>query len=115
MADLNSAFDLASDEERKQLMRKTHGIFQLKILNVGKQALWTVDTRTTGTVYKGLAKDKADVILILSDDVFMQLAEGKLDSQKAFMNGKLKIKGNMLLAASLDGLVRFAKGGKAKL
>lgn len=34
--------------------------------------------KKTGTVYKGAAKPKADVTIILSDDVFTQLAEGKV-------------------------------------
>ena len=34
--------------------------------------------KKTGTVYKGEAKPKADVTIILSDEVFTQLAEGKV-------------------------------------
>ena len=62
--------------------------------------------KQTGTVYKGPAKPKADVTIILADDTFTQLAEGKLDGQKAFMTGKLKTKGNMMLATKLDGVLK---------
>lgn len=62
--------------------------------------------KKAGTVYKGTAKPKADVTIILSDDTFAQLAEGKLDGQKAFMTGKLKTKGNMMLATKLDGVLK---------
>lgn len=62
--------------------------------------------KKTGTVYRGAAKPKADVTIILSDDTFTQLAGGKLDGQKAFMTGKLKTKGNMMLATKLDGLLK---------
>ena len=34
--------------------------------------------KKTGTVYKGPAKPKSDVAIILSDDTFVQLAEGKV-------------------------------------
>ena len=34
--------------------------------------------KKTGTVYKGPSKPKADVTIILSDDVFTQLADGKV-------------------------------------
>jgi len=75
-------------------------------------AIWTIDLKNTGTVYKGNAKPKADVTLILSDDTLTDLASGKLNGQKAFMTGKLKTKGNMMLATKLDGVLR---GTKAKL
>lgn len=57
---------------------KTNGIFELKVTNEAKEeAVWTIDMKKTGTVYKGAAKPKADVTIILSDDVLVQLAEGK--------------------------------------
>lgn len=37
--------------------------------------------KKTGTVYKGAAKPKADVTLIMSDDIFTQLSEGKVCSR----------------------------------
>jgi len=118
IADLNSTFDGISDEERKQLLKKTNGIFQLEVSNAENQsAVWSIDMKRTGTVYKGPAKPKADVTIILSDDVFTQLAEGKLNGQKAFMTGKLKTKGNVMLATKLDSLLSAAKAksGRAKL
>jgi len=118
LVDLSSVFDSVSDEERKQLMKKTNGIFQIEVSNSEKKtAVWTIDMKKTGSVYKGPAKPKADVTIILSDEVFTQLAQGKLNGQKAFMTGKLKTKGNMMLATKLDGLLNTAKakGGKAKL
>lgn len=118
IADLNSTFDGISDEERKQLLKKTNGIFQLEVSNAENQsAVWSIDMKKTGTVYKGPAKPKADVTIILSDDVFTQLAEGKLNGQKAFMTGKLKTKGNVMLATKLDSLLNAAKAksGRAKL
>ena len=72
----------------------------------GKEAVWTIDLKTTGTVYKGEPKSKANVTIMLSDETFTQLAEGKLDGQKAFMSGKLKTKGNMMFATKLDGVLK---------
>ena len=75
----------------------------------GKEAVWTIDLKTTGTVYKGEPKSKANVTIIMSDETFTQLAEGKLDGQKAFMSGKLKTKGNMMFATKLDGVLKVCK------
>ena len=105
---------------------KTNGIFELQIKNAeGNQATWTIDLKNTGTIYKGPAKSKANVTIILSDETFQQLANGKvrpmtirtgvqslkecgaqLDGQKAFMTGKLKTKGNMMFATKLDGVLK---------
>lgn len=91
------------------LSSQTNGIFELKVKNsAGKEETWTIDMKKEGTVYKGAAKPKADVTIILSDDTFTQLAEGKLDGQKAFMTGKLKTKGNMMLATKLDGVLKVS-------
>jgi len=63
-------------------------------------------------VFKGKAEPKADITIILSDDTLVDLASGKLNGQKAFMTGKLKTRGNIMLATKLENVL---KGGKAKL
>lgn len=52
--------------------------------------------------YEGPVKQgtKADVTINTSDDTFVDMADGKLNGQKAFMSGKLKVKGNIMLATS---------------
>jgi putative sterol carrier protein len=125
--DVSTAFEKLSEDEKKAQIKKvcslacitaawihglildcqTNGIFQLNVKNAdGKEGVWTIDMKKTGTVYKGDAKPKADVTIILSDDTFSQLAAGKLDGQKAFMTGKLKTKGNVMLATKLDGVLK---------
>ncbi|KAI0034211.1 sterol-binding-like protein [Vararia minispora EC-137] len=115
LAQLSNATAAFSDADKANLLKKTNGIFQLQVKNPeGKEETWTIDMKKTGTVYKGPAKPKADVTIILSDDTFTQLAEGKLDGQKAFMTGKLKTKGNMMLATKLNIVLNAAKD-RAKL
>ncbi|KDR76376.1 hypothetical protein GALMADRAFT_247824 [Galerina marginata CBS 339.88] len=110
---LDSAFSKYSDTERQAQIKKTNGIFELQVTNGAKETVtWTIDMKKTGTVYKGKAQPKADVTIILSDDTLVDLADGKLNGQKAFMTGKLKTKGNMMLATKLDTVL---KGAKAKL
>ncbi|KAF5382150.1 hypothetical protein D9615_004244 [Tricholomella constricta] len=113
IAGLHNAFSTYSDTEKQAQIKKTNGIFELQVSNEAKEVVtWTIDMKKTGTVYKGSAKPKADVTIILSDETLTDLASGKLNGQKAFMTGKLKTKGNIMLATKLDGVL---KGAKAKL
>lgn len=57
-------------------------------------------------VYAGSPESKPSTTLTVSDDDFMQLAEGKLNPQQAFMKGKLKITGNIMLAQKLAPLLK---------
>ncbi|KZT73042.1 sterol-binding-like protein [Daedalea quercina L-15889] len=115
LAALAVVFNGYNDEEKKAQIKKTNGVFELRVKNAeGKEGIWTIDMKSTGSVYKGQAKSKPNVTLIMSDETFQQLAEGKLDGQKAFMTGKLKTKGNMMFATKLDGVLKVAKT-KAKL
>ncbi|KAJ3551557.1 hypothetical protein NM688_g4629 [Phlebia brevispora] len=115
LAALAQVFESYSEEEKKKEIKKTNGIFELRIKNAeGKEAIWTIDLKTSGSIYKGQAKSKPNVTLLMSDDTFQQLADGKLDGQKAFLTGKLKTKGNMMFATKLDGVLKATKT-KAKL
>jgi hypothetical protein len=42
--------------------------------------------KKTGAVYKGEAKPKPDVTIILADDVLVELAEGKVSIQRTRSN-----------------------------
>ncbi|KAJ7773089.1 SCP2 sterol-binding domain-containing protein [Mycena metata] len=115
IAGISQGFSALSDKEKADQIKKVNGIFQLDVTNEAKEVQsWTIDLKKTGTVYKGPAKTKADVTIILADGTLMDLASGKLNGQKAFMTGKLKTKGNMMLATKLDGVLKVAKP-KAKL
>lgn len=58
---------------------QTNGIFEIQVKNAeGKEATWTIDLKTDGTIYKGKSKAKPNVTIILSDDTFQQLADGKV-------------------------------------
>lgn len=57
-------------------------------------------------VYQGAPEGKPSTTLTISDDDFLLLAEGKLQPQQAFMKGKLKITGNIMLAQKLAPLLK---------
>jgi len=106
---LNNVIQGYTEQEKKALIKKTNGIFELRIKNGGKEAVWTIDLKKTGTVYKGPAQTKSDVTISTSDDTFHGMANGKTDAQKAFLLGKLKVKGNPMLATKLDGVLKAVK------
>lgn len=57
-------------------------------------------------VYAGQPEGKPSTTLTIDDDDFMLLSEGKLNPQQAFMKGKLKITGNIMLAQKLAPLLK---------
>jgi putative sterol carrier protein len=50
----------------------------------GEEGIWTIDLKKEGKVYKGAAKPKADVTLLLSDEVLQQLGEGKVRTTRRY-------------------------------
>ena len=48
--------------------------------------------------------EKPDMTLILSDQDWLSIAEGKLDPMNAFMTGKVKATGDMMLAMKMNQL-----------
>ncbi|CAI2163238.1 10072_t:CDS:2 [Funneliformis geosporum] len=103
-----------NEEKKKQTIKKVNAVFEINVKNQGgKEQVWTLDLKKDGKVQVGKGPAKPDITISLSDDTFVELASGKINGQKAFMSGKLKIKGNMMLATKLDGV--FATIPKAKL
>jgi acyl dehydratase/putative sterol carrier protein len=110
---LKAGLDTASPAERQAQVKKVKGSFQINITNAeGKKQSWYIDFKTgDGAVGIGPSPKKAGSIIEVSDSDFMDLASGKLNAQKAFMSGKIKIKGNMMLATKLGDVLA---GGKSK-
>ena len=67
-----------------------------------------MDLKNEGKMCKGEGA-KPDCTIIMKDADFLSLASGKLNGQQAFMQGKLKLKGNMMLAQKLGGLLKELK------
>lgn len=89
------------------LANKVRGRFLFNI-TVGKkqEGQWTVDLKEApGAVYAGPPKEgRPDVTLTLEQSVLEALVEGKLNPQKAFMGGQLKVAGNIMLSQKLQDL-----------
>ncbi|KAJ3187134.1 hypothetical protein HDU85_007172 [Gaertneriomyces sp. JEL0708] len=113
---LRSAIEADSEADRQNRVKKVKAIFQFNITNsAGTTQSWYADLKNgLGEVGLGESPKKADAIINVSDTDFVALAAGRANAQKLFMGGKIKIKGQMMLAMKLDGVLQDAKK-KAKL
>ncbi|KAI3644394.1 hypothetical protein MP228_010558 [Amoeboaphelidium protococcarum] len=114
---IRAGLESSSEAERQANLKRINAVFQFVVKNAGgKEQNWTLDFKTPpGSVYVGPAKGKADIIISIGDDTMVALSNGKMTGQKAFMQGKLKVKGNMMLATKLDGVLKGAQKTKSKL
>lgn len=108
---LFQAMEAAMKDDKDNLIDKVRGIYAFKVTNGpgGAEGYWIINAKTgKGSVeYNG--KVKPDVTFIIDDSDVVDLISGKLNPQKAFFQGKIKIQGNMGLAMKLPELQRRAK------
>ncbi|XP_066944489.1 peroxisomal multifunctional enzyme type 2 [Macrobrachium rosenbergii] len=91
------------------LVKKVNAIFLWNINSKGTLAgQWTVDLKNgSGSIYEGGPKtgEKPSVKITIEDEDMLALMSGKLNAQKAFLSGKLKASGNIMLMQKLQGLL----------
>ena len=81
-----------------ELVKSVGTVFAFKISN--PSSAWTIDLKNgAGAVKQGA--DGAECTLEISDADFMGMATGKLDAQKLYFGGKLKISGNVMASQKL--------------
>ncbi|KAJ2592964.1 hypothetical protein H4R99_006245 [Coemansia sp. RSA 1722] len=112
----------SDDAKRNAALKSTNAIFQIDLKGPDGVKSWVLNLKPGATgadvVLPGTAaqnKKNAGVTLILNDSDFVDLASGKTTGQSAFMSGKLKSKGNVMLALKLESVLKAAKGPAAKL
>ncbi|KAJ1820775.1 hypothetical protein LPJ60_003010 [Coemansia sp. RSA 2675] len=112
----------SDDAKREAALKKTNAIFQIDLNGPEGIKSWVLNLKpgasATDIVMSGTAaqnKKAAGATLILNDADFVDLASGKLTGQSAFMGGKLKSKGNIMLALKLESVLKAVKGPVAKL
>ncbi|KAA8915630.1 hypothetical protein TRICI_002211 [Trichomonascus ciferrii] len=101
---------LANDEGlKKKAVKQSDAVIVFQLKNKqGETKSWWLDLKKEGAVGEGTV-EKPDITLSMSDDHFGQLVEGKANAQKLFMTGKLKVKGNVMKAASVETVLSQAR------
>jgi 3-hydroxyacyl-CoA dehydrogenase/3a,7a,12a-trihydroxy-5b-cholest-24-enoyl-CoA hydratase len=114
-----SQSNLASDPVFEDLNRRLqsnqkagegiNAVFQWNITkNKAPASQWTLDLKSRPfSLYRGAPKSgKADTTLTIDDDDVISLIAGKLSPQVAFMKGKIKVTGNIMLSQKLQPLFK---------
>merc|ERR1712176_949748 len=92
-----------------ELVKMGKAIIQLNIKDAGPEGKLCIDLKNgSGSTARGDG-EKPDVTITMADADFVAMADGKLDGMEAFMSGKLKISGNMMLAQKLGPILESAR------
>lgn len=93
--------------ENIEKAKAVNGIFLYNITKDGQIVKkWTIDLKSA-KLYEGAPQNvKPDTTMTVADDDFVDIALGKTNPQSAFMKGKLKITGNIMLTQKLVPLLK---------
>lgn len=102
----------AMQEDKDNLIEKVRGIYGFRVTGGpnGQTGYWVINAKTGKGAVAYNGKDKPDVTFIMKDADVVELISGKLQPQKAFFQGKVKVQGNMGLAMKLIDLQKTAQG-----
>lgn len=78
---------------------------------------WTLDLKNNGSLTSSKPEDfdSADLVITLKDLDFKKLVAGKSNSQKLFLGGKLKVKGDVMKAANIESILKSVAPVPSKL
>ncbi|VDM70911.1 unnamed protein product [Strongylus vulgaris] len=89
----------------KDLVKKVATSFKINVTgDDGSMKKWTIDAKSD-PAYVGHEEKPVEIEISIRDDDFMKIAEGKLKPDQAFMQGKMKLKGNIAKAMKLKTLL----------
>lgn len=102
--------EIAMQEDEDNLIERVRGVYGFKVINGpgGVEGYWVIDAKTGKGKVDYYGKTKPDVIITINDADIVDFISGKLNPQKAFFQGKIKIQGNMGSAMKLMDLQKRA-------
>lgn len=89
-----------------EVVGTTKGVYKF-IITGNVEETWCLKLDKIASVEK--SDDNADVVMTLTDGIFLDLFQGKINATAAYMQGKLKLDGNVMLAMQLEGLMSAMK------
>jgi 3-hydroxyacyl-CoA dehydrogenase/3a,7a,12a-trihydroxy-5b-cholest-24-enoyl-CoA hydratase len=92
-------------ESHPELVSQVGTVFQFKLTS--PDSAWAIDVKNGKGAVTNAVAEGADVTLELSDADFLGMAGGKLNPQKLYFAGKLKISGNVMASQKLDFLQKI--------
>jgi len=108
---LFSILEMAMQEDEDKLIERVRGIYCFKVKNKdGQEGMWIINAKTGKGKITYNGTEKPDVTISMKDEDVVDLISGKMNPQKAFFQGKVKIQGNMGLALKLTELQKKASG-----
>jgi NAD(P)-dependent dehydrogenase (short-subunit alcohol dehydrogenase family)/acyl dehydratase/putative sterol carrier protein len=81
-------------------------VFQYKI-DGPQGGEWYVDIKDGACTVSAGLHDKPTTGILMSEDDFLQLMQGKLNAMQAYTSGKLKIEGDLMKSQLIEKLFRF--------
>ncbi|KAI5858831.1 SCP2 sterol-binding domain-containing protein [Tricharina praecox] len=106
---------LSNPSARASAIKAANGVFVFTLKNSsGATASWNIDLKESGAVAQGVP-EKSDVTMSMADEDFQKLVDGKVQAQRMFMTGKLKVKGDVMKATKAEVVLKSARKPAAKL
>ncbi|ODQ62017.1 hypothetical protein WICANDRAFT_60088 [Wickerhamomyces anomalus NRRL Y-366-8] len=105
-------------EQTNKLVKKTKSVIVFNLKNKKNETkAWTLDLKNNGSLTSSKPEDfdSADLVITLKDLDFKKLVAGKSNSQKLFLGGKLKVKGDVMKAANIESILKSVAPVPSKL
>ncbi|MFA7692566.1 MAG: SCP2 sterol-binding domain-containing protein [Candidatus Hydrogenedentes bacterium] len=100
MSDVKAFFDGLDERVDTEKIQGMNSIFQF---NLGEE-VYTVSISDGNVAVSEGAVEGANIQLTMTPEDFLAMTGGTLNSQQAFLTGKLKLKGDMQLALKLGSV-----------
>ncbi|XP_065657903.1 sterol carrier protein 2 isoform X3 [Hydra vulgaris] len=99
--EIEKRFSCEADSMKKEF----NAVYCFELQKEENVGVWTIDLKTAAVIYRGKNCElKADCTIKMTDEDCFKMMIGQLNPQTAFLQGKLKISGNMAMAMKLQKL-----------